>query len=193
VKEPVSRGILSQDFWQATVPWSIPPAIEAAYDRVRHRDPLQQMLYLDTKIWLPNNLLTRADKMTMAASIELRVPFLDHRLVEYAYRLPSSLKIRNGIAKFIEKRELARDLPPHIVNRRKQGFPNPICQWMRGPWLTHIEELASDSAAPHMQYFDRSTLARTIKEHRTGHQDHTDLLWSLLVFTSWHRQFMHSN
>lgn len=190
VAKPNSRGILSEEFWRATVPWSIPPAIESAYDRVRHREVLDQMLYLDTKIWLPNNLLTRADKMTMAASIELRVPFLDHQLVEFAFRIPGSMKIKNGIAKFIEKQELGRDLPPEIVNRRKEGFPNPISSWLRREWVQLMSDIIDElSYLPH-RYFDPVAMERLMNEHRSERHNHSDLLWSLAVFGLWYNQFM---
>src|SRR5207237_3661816 len=101
------------------------------YDRVRTAAALNRMLYVDTKTWLPDDLLIKADKMTMAASVELRVPFLDHRLVEFAARLPASCKLKGTEGKFLLKKVMESFLPRDIVYRSKAGFALPLPEWFR--------------------------------------------------------------
>src|SRR5439155_695554 len=101
------------------------------YQRVGDQTDLNQMLYVDTKVWLPDDLLIKADKMTMAASVELRVPFLDHRLVEFAARLPVGYKLRGHEGKYLLKKVMESFLPQDIVYRRKAGFALPLPEWFR--------------------------------------------------------------
>ncbi|MGW5363353.1 asparagine synthase (glutamine-hydrolyzing) [Actinopolymorpha pittospori] len=148
--------------------------------------PLEQMLYLDQHSWLSDNLLERGDRMCMAASVELRPPFLDHRVVEIAARLPSRAKVRGGVGKWVVKQIAADLLPEQIVNRPKSGFKVPLDQWFRGDLgqEAHDRLLATDSFA--REAFDANVVALLLDEHRTGRRNHDIRLWTLLGLEIWH-------
>src|ERR1035441_4089794 len=102
---------------------------------------LEKMLYVDTKTWLPDDLLVKADKMTMANSVELRVPFLDHKVLEFAAQLPRNQKIRGLTMKYVAKKALAKHVPEEILNRRKAGFPVPYDAWLRTNLREWVNEI----------------------------------------------------
>jgi asparagine synthase (glutamine-hydrolysing) len=162
---------------------------DALFDAVSDSSALDQMLYVDSKVWLPDDLLLKADKMTMANALELRVPFLDHKLVEYAAQLPESAKLAGGIGKALLRQTMKGILPESILRRSKKGFPVPTTQWLRGPLreFTRDTLLASDSACLH--FFDPTALREIVKQHSTG-ADLQQELWTLLVFEHWHRAFV---
>ena len=121
----------------------------------RDLSPLDSMLYMDTKTWLPDDLLLKADKMTMANSLELRVPFLDHKVLEFAAGLPSDWKVRWFTTKFIAKRALAGRVPREIVDRRKAGFPVPYEHWIQNELHGWFRDLLLDSRTVNRGYFRR--------------------------------------
>jgi len=159
------------------------------YNRVEAARNLNKMLYVDTHTWLPDDLLVKADKMTMAASVELRVPFLDHRLVEFAARLPVSYKFRGGETKYLLKKVMERYLPPEVIYRSKKGFPVPIAQWFRNG----LHELASDTLlSPHAKvgaYLSRDCIGKMLLWHKSERSDLSDELWGLLVLEYWLQTF----
>jgi asparagine synthase (glutamine-hydrolysing) len=159
------------------------------FDAVQKASPLNRMLYVDTKVWLPDDLLIKADKMTMANALELRVPFLDHKLVEFAAALPDDCKL-NGSGKAILRQAMRGVLPDAIIDRPKKGFPIPIGSWLRGPLrqFTRDHLLTRHSACS--SYLDPDALARVVNEHDQGRGDRSQEIWTLLVFELWHRQFI---
>ena len=168
-------------------------ALDEVYDpyfqAVAQASPLNRMLYADAKIWLPDDLLLKADKMTMANALELRVPFLDHKLVEFAAQLPDSMKLEGGIGKRILRRSMERILPDSILHRPKKGFPVPTDTWLRGQLKQFTREalLASDSAC--RQYFDARVLEEIVAGQEAGADRHQEL-WTLVIFEFWHRIFI---
>jgi asparagine synthase (glutamine-hydrolysing) len=159
------------------------------FNAVPKASPLNRMLYVDAKVWLPDDLLIKADKMTMATGLELRVPFLDHKLVEFSATLPDDRKL-NGTGKAILRQAMRGVLPDAIIDRPKKGFPIPIASWLRGPLrqFTRDHLLARHSACS--SYLDRGAVARVIEEHGQGRTDRSQEIWTLLVFELWHRQFI---
>jgi len=147
------------------------------------------MLYVDARSWLPNDILIKSDRMSMAASIELRVPFLDYRLIEYAARIPSRLKIRRGVSKWILKRAVRDLLPAAIVARGKMGFPTPIGAMLRGSLAPYMRDLLGADSAIARGYFRPAVVERLITEHVSGQASHESMLWRLVVLEQWHRQF----
>ena len=111
------------------------------------------MNFLDIKTWLVDDLLVKADRMSMASSLELRVPFLDHKVVEFAFRLPSRLKIRGNTPKYLLKKYMAPMLPPAIINRAKKGFPVPVNSWFRNDLAGFAREILLDPAGPSAGFF----------------------------------------
>jgi asparagine synthase (glutamine-hydrolysing) len=150
---------------------------------------LGRMLYADTKIWLPDDLLLKADKMTMANALELRVPFLDHKLVEFAATLPDRLKLNGKSGKYLLRRAVEDVMPHEILHRGKKGFPVPTESWLGGQLKQFTREalLARDSAC--RRHLDGAALEQLVAEHEQGANRHQEL-WALLVFEFWHRIFV---
>jgi len=151
--------------------------------------PLERMLRLDLGTWLPDDLLVKADKMTMAHSQELRVPFLDHRLVELASTLPPDWKIRGGKGKVLLREIMASRLPAPILERSKKGFPVPTAPLLRelGP---HVRELLLGRESACRSWFDPPAIERLLDRHVTGRAERGQELWSLLIFELWHGVFL---
>ncbi|MFL6215280.1 MAG: asparagine synthase (glutamine-hydrolyzing) [Blastocatellia bacterium] len=153
-------------------------------------DQLEQMIYLELKLRLPELLLMRVDKMTMATSVEARVPFLDHKLVEFAMSLPRDLKLRDGETKYILKRALKRVIPDRVIHRRKQGFGAPINQWMLDRMGQFVEHTLMHSPLRKRGLFDYEFIARLLAEHRAGRVNYSFFLWSLLNLSLWYEQWI---
>ena len=145
------------------------------------RDGLDAAQYADIKIWLPGDILTKVDRMSMAASLEAREPLLDHRLVEFAARLPGGMRVRGGQGKWLLKKAMERYLPQDILYRPKMGFVTPISDWFRGPLAGEAERLASNSALARSDWFDTHEIARIVAAHRSGISDHGRLIWQLVM------------
>jgi asparagine synthase (glutamine-hydrolysing) len=156
-------------------------------------DPLNRMLYVDTKLWLPDDLLARGDKTSMAASLEARVPLLDHKLVEFAASLPPHLKVRGLTRKYLLKKVGQAWLPPEIVNRKKKGFPMPMSLWFRNEARSFLRDALSPSALRRRRLFNPSFVEKLLSEHETGFADHGSILWGLLSIELWQRVFMDSH
>ena len=159
------------------------------FERTRHLDPLSQMLYADLKIWLPDDLLVKADKMTMATSVELRVPFLDHRLVEWTWRLPGRAKLAAGVGKRLLRRAMADVLPAPILARNKLGFPVPLQSWFRKGSSRSVRELLLHDRGA-LEYLDRHEVRALIVQHEGGKADVSGEIYALVVFALWHRLFI---
>jgi asparagine synthase (glutamine-hydrolysing) len=151
--------------------------------------PLEQMLYVDIKTWLADDLLVKADKMTMASSQELRVPFLDHVVVELAARLPSHMKVGGGVGKRLLREAMAARVPRAILTRPKRGFPVPTTTLLRSLG-GFVRETLLDPRAACVARFDRALLGRLVDEHERGRARHDAELWALLAFELWHGVFV---
>jgi asparagine synthase (glutamine-hydrolysing) len=160
------------------------------FDAAKEASPLDQMLYVDAKVWLPDDLLIKADKMTMANGLELRVPFLDHKMVEFAATLPNASKAGGKGGKTLLRRAMRGVLPDAIIDRPKKGFPIPLGSWLRTSLrqFTRDHLLAPDSACS--RYFDRDETTRLVREQEQGKLDRSQEIWTLLVFEFWHRHFI---
>ena len=144
-------------------------------------DPLSRAQYADLKIWLPGDILTKVDRTSMAVSLEAREPLLDHRLVEFAARLPARMRLRGGAGKWLMKRALQGRLPDEILHRRKMGFVTPVSAWFRGPLAAEAAAIAHGSALAETGWFDPAAISRFAEDHRSGRSDHGRLLWQLLM------------
>lgn len=139
---------------------------------------LQRQLYADVTGYLPDDILTKVDRMSMAVSLEARVPFLDHEFVEFAMRIPAEWKLRGGTSKWILKNALGDLLPPQILSRRKEGFSIPMKNWLRGPLQPLLEELLG--AVDRRGWFESGEIRRIADEHRRGRRNHAHRLWCLM-------------
>jgi asparagine synthase (glutamine-hydrolysing) len=165
-------------------PFDRPP-----YDADPRASALRRILYFDQTSWLPDNLLERADRMTMAASLEARVPFLDHQLAEYVSTLPDRYRVRGFTGKWILREVAKHWLPRRILTRPKVGFRLPVNEWFRGPMREYLLDHLRSSAALTRDYYDARTLDTLLDEHLEGRQNHEKLLWTLLNLEVWHRSY----
>src|SRR5579875_1612755 len=154
------------------------------------RDNLSAMLYLDTKIWLPDNLLMKGDKMTMAASLEARIPLLDYRLTEYAASIPSHLKIKSLKTKYMLKRAFADFLPEAILTREKMGFNVPTGIWFREGQRGLISRLLLSERARERGYFNDAFIGRMLRDHLEGRTNYQAQLFTLASLELWFRVFI---
>src|SRR5690606_26591958 len=141
---------------------------------------LRRILYFDQTSWLPDNLLERGDRMTMAASIEARVPFLDHELAEFASSLPDHYRVRRLRSKWILRQAGKRLLPGCILTRPKVGFRVPVNRWFRGEMQDYLRGHLQSASSMTRGYFDVGALDEVLDEHFEGRQNHEKLLWALL-------------
>ncbi len=163
---------------------------ESVFARSGTAEPLHRMLYFDTRVYLVDDLLIKADKMTMAASLELRVPFLDHRLMELAASMPPEAKLDGATSKRV-LRDVARTLlPEEILTRPKKGFPVPIEQWLAKELEGPVRETLLERGGPLDGLFDRREVERILDRHANGAEDCSARIWTLLVFDQWNRVFL---
>jgi asparagine synthase (glutamine-hydrolysing) len=151
--------------------------------------PLDRLLAIDTRTYL-HELLMKQDQMSMAASIESRVPFLDHPLVEFASRLPEHLKLRGLTTKRVLREAMKGDLPAPILSRRKMGFPVPVGAWLRGPYRRLLDEFVVGPRARARGWFDPVAVRTLVESHCQGTQSHDARLWSIINFEIWQRVFL---
>jgi asparagine synthase (glutamine-hydrolysing) len=145
------------------------------------RSGLDRAQYADFTFGLPGGILTRLDRTSMAVSLELREPLLDHRLAEFAASLPERLRVRGGQGKWLLRRAMRRYLPDEILRRGGQDVAMPIGDWLRGPLAGETQAIAASAALARTGWFDTAQLLRLAEAHRAGRADHSRLLWQLLV------------
>ena len=153
-------------------------------------DPRQRFFVYDMRGWLANELLIRADKITMAHSLEGRVPYLDHELVELCLAMPSRLKVRNGTTKAILRRAMQDRLPQETTKRVQHGFVVPLHDWIRNDWRELVSDLVIDTRTRSRGIFDHARIERIVDEHLRGRADWTSPIFGFLMTELWHRRFM---
>ena len=149
-----------------------------------------QMMRFDLDTYLPEDILTKVDRMSMAHSIESRVPLLDHNVVAFAASLPHDMKIRQSERKCVLKQAAAGILPAEVLGRRKQGFGVPVGEWFRGPLRDFVADALQSARARQRGYFRPRFVDRLMAEHTSGRRDHASRLWALLMFELWHRRYL---
>ena len=175
-------AVLSADV-RASLSEAVPEAVVDGADVV---DPLNEVLLMDMRLYLENDILVKLDRASMMASLEGRVPLLNNDFVEYATSLPLDLKLRGLKPKFLFKRALRGILPDRILDRRKKGFGIPVANWFRGPLKEQLLSVLSPERLRHEGYFDPAAVARLIDDHMSGRHDNRKQLWTLFAFEQWH-------
>ena len=183
------KDVYSSDFYQQVDKQRSLLPVTRLLSESGSQDVLSRMLYVDTKTWLPDDLLVKADKMTMANSLELRVPLLDHKLLEFAAKLPSNFKVRGLTTKYIAKRALGKQIPSEILKRRKAGFPVPYENWLRTDLRNAVHNILLDRETLGRGYFRKSTVETLLRENLESGAHARDI-FSLVVLELWHRQFL---
>lgn len=163
---------------------------EDILERDPHADYLKRMIYLEFKNRLPELLLMRVDKVSMATSVEARVPFLDHRLVEYSMMIPAGLKTKNGETKYILKKAVEGIVPRNIIYRKKQGFAAPVNEWLRSEWSGFLREKLTHSALLKEKHFSQDFIQATMSRHIERRRDEGQNLWNLLNLTLWYEYWI---
>ncbi|MDT4954758.1 MAG: hypothetical protein QOJ02_2896 [Acidobacteriota bacterium] len=158
--------------------------------RVKSPEPLDTLLYLDSKTYLPGDILTKVDRMSMAASLEARVPLLDHKLIEFVTRIPSGLKMKGLETKHIFKQTVRGLVPDEILDRPKQGFGLPIQKWINQELRSYIRDVLLDGRTRERGYFNQAYVKLLLDEHDRARRDHTSPLWALFMLELWHRTFL---
>ena len=182
------RALFSPTFQRSLGGYS---ALEVFRQHAQHAqtdDPLALIQYLDYKTWLIGDINTKVDRASMAHSLEVREPLMDHMLVEWLATLPSSLKIHAGEGKYVLKKAFEPLLPHDVLYRPKMGFSVPLASWLRGPLKQRMQESVLSPRMCDSGYFNTATLEALIKEHLGGHHDHSTALWMLIMFDAFLRQ-----
>ncbi len=165
-------------------------ALRRLQSDVQDLDAVSQMVYIDTRANLPDDLLMVGDKTSMANSIEARVPYLDYRLVEFIEALPAHLKLHRLQGKYLHKKALEKWLPGTIIRQKKKGFANPVRQWLRDSMKSYVNDclLSEDSAV--RRYFDQSYIEQLVADHEAGRQNYLRHIYLLISFELWHQKFI---
>src|SRR5262249_21213271 len=164
---------------------------ELAMQKVEQcRDPLEWILLTDMETYLPDDELRKADRLSMWHSLEVRVPFLDHKLVEFVATIPSQLKLKGWVKKHILIKSLEGVLPSSILKRRKQGFSIPLAAWLRGPLRELVRTNLSGNALRDLELFNLKAIKKMLDDHDRGVRNYETQLWALMVFVIWYRTYM---
>ena len=180
-----TQEVLSREFVESTHRFSTYDAIGRDLKMVDHGDPLRPYTSFDLEYYLPDDINVKVDRMSMAHSLELRAPFLDYRIVEFAFRLPANWKIDNRVTKVILKDLFGRQLPAKVMKQRKWGFALPMEYWLRKELRPALEEALNDPCMREAGIFSTEDLKALAKEHWAGTRDRTEVLWRYLFFRRW--------
>jgi asparagine synthase (glutamine-hydrolysing) len=164
--------------------------MQAYFDRCVEWDPLSRIQYVDIKTYLVDDILTKVDRASMAHSLEVRVPLLDHEVMEYAASIPASYKLRGGEGKYIFKKVLAQILPAEVLQRPKMGFSIPLAQWFRHDLKSRFERKVLTKQSVTSEFFDLQPIQQWWGQHQRGTRDYAPMLWALLVLEYWGRRFL---
>jgi asparagine synthase (glutamine-hydrolysing) len=192
VPTPLRRRLFTGDFTAKLGGYSALEVLRHHAARAGTSDPVARSQYVDLQTWLPGRMLVKVDRASMANSLEVRTPFLDHELVEWAATLPVDLKIRGKTGKYVLKRALEPQLPAQILYRSKQGFSSPLKAWFAGSLRQRLREVVEGPLLRDSGMFDVAFLRRLVAQHSSGLHDHSHILWALVMFDAFLRTRNHA-
>ena len=187
IREPLRTQLYSSSFKAELGGYSAQNVFDRHASRAATDDPLALIQYVDLHTYLVGDINTKVDRASMAHSLEVREPLMDHELVEWLASLPSSLKIRNGESKYVLKKAMEPYLPSDIMYRPKMGFAVPLARWLRGPLRARVREALLGSQMAESGIFNSATIRRLVEQHESGTRDHSTPIWTLLMFDAFLR------
>ena len=168
-----------------TADTAIPDPLERLGDLLPLKDPILKMMLTDQMTYLPDDILVKVDRASMAVALELRAPLLDHRVIELAWRLPQKYKIREGRSKWLLRRILDKYVPAKLIDRPKSGFGIPFGQWLRDPLREWVEDLLDEKKLKQEGFFQADVVRQYWQEHLSGQCNWQYKLWPILMFQAW--------
>lgn len=190
IDDHIWQLLLNEDFRKDLADYHPSELTEQVYNQCDSEDHLAKILYSDMRTFLPGDILVKADRMSMANSLELRSPLLDYRIIEFANRLPSELKFNKGDKKIVLREALEPLLPPEILNRKKMGFSTPLAAWFRGELKSIAEAHFFEKGQGLSQVFRKDHIRLLWDQHQRGLFDHSPVLWSMLMYEIWWQNYM---
>ncbi len=190
LSEQEKRALFTKEFLQELKGWSSYSSIRQHFARMEDADELNKLLYVDLKTYLTDDGAVKVDRMSMACSLEVRVPILDHKVIEYMATVPPEIKFKGFKTKYLLRRAFSDILPERILNRGKEGFSIPIKNWLKEELKPLMLDLLSENSIKKRGYFRQGAVAKLIKEHLEGRENHSHRLWALMVFEQWARTFL---
>lgn len=187
VPDYLRRRLLSPSLRRELQGYEAADVLRRHASRAPVHDPLSLVQYIDFKTYLCGDILTKVDRASMAHSLEVRVPMLDHRFVEWVAGIPPELKLRGGMGKYLLKKSLEPYLPHDVLYRDKMGFAVPLAAWFRGPLRSRIRELIEGGRLADSGYVEPESVRRLVDQHQSGARDHSQAIWALLVFDAFLR------
>jgi asparagine synthase (glutamine-hydrolysing) len=192
LRRPLRRALFTPAFAHRLGGYDAQRVFERHAAQAQTDDPLALVQYIDLKTYLVGDINTKVDRASMAHSLEVREPLMDHPLVEWLASLPSALKIRGQEGKYLLKKAFEPALPHEVLYRRKMGFAVPLARWFRGPLRQRVRDAVLGERLLGTGWFERRTLARLLDEHQSAARDHSAPLWTLLMFEAFLRQGVES-
>ncbi|MCD6565048.1 MAG: asparagine synthase (glutamine-hydrolyzing) [Bacteroidales bacterium] len=184
----IHESVFSPDLRDKLTTTDPSPVMLRHFSRVAELDMLTKRQYLDLKTYLPGDILTKVDRMSMLVSLEARVPFLDHKLAEFAATIPPSILVKNNDSKYLLKKAAERILPQKVIYRPKMGFAVPIADWLRNEWVEISKDLVLSDHSFVKSYFNPKFINRLFVEHKSRRRNHDYLIWTLMVLEMWCRE-----
>ena len=158
------------------------------FEQLKQLKPTEKIMIMDMITYLSNDILTKVDRASMSSSLETRMPYLDHRVIEFSFKLPLEFKIKNNKSKIFLKNLLSQYVPAKLFERPKSGFSMPIGDWLKTDLRNWSSELLDESNFKSYEFLDFAKAQSIWKEHLNGKKNHEKLLWNILIFQSWYRQ-----
>jgi len=192
LRDDMRRALYSTGFRKELGGYNALEVFRRHADNAGTDDPLAQIQYLDLKTYLVGDINTKVDRASMAHSLEVREPLMDHPLVEWLATLPNDMKIKGQEGKYLLKKAMEPRLPNEVLYRPKMGFAVPLARWFRGPLRDRVRDALSSEVMADTGMFDMDTLRRMVDDHQSGRRDYSAPLWTLMMFETFYRKQMTS-